>query len=131
MPSMSLEKLIGHPLGRPVAVAAAAAAVALFAGCGGDDGDSGSAGSGAAKPITTATTGAEIFKSSTCTSCHTLADAGSKGNIGPNLDEEKPSSAEVVKFVTDGDGSMPSFKNRLSAEQIQAVADYVDEVTGE
>ena len=128
---MPLASLFGHPLGRPVAIATAAAAVALFAGCGGsDEGDSGGSGAGSVKPITTATTGAEIFKESTCTSCHTLADAGSEGNIGPNLDEEKPSAGEVVEYVTNGDGSMPSFKKRLSEEQIQAVSDYVAEVAG-
>lgn len=128
---MPLAPFHGLPLGRTVAVASAAAAVALFAGCG--DSDSGSEGSsgGSGKPITTATSGEEIFKSATCSSCHTLAAAGAQGNIGPNLDENKPAAGEVVETVTNGDGSMPAFKNRLSEAQIQAVADYVAEVAGQ
>jgi cytochrome c oxidase subunit II len=31
--------------------------------------------------------GKEIFTSAGCTSCHTLADAGSTATVGPNLDE--------------------------------------------
>src|SRR5689334_12066657 len=31
--------------------------------------------------------GKTIFLNAGCTACHTLADAGSHGNVGPNLDE--------------------------------------------
>jgi len=65
-----------------------------------------------------------------CSVCHTLADAGSSGAIGPNLDELKPSRETVVNAVTGGVGVMPAFDESLSAEQIQAVAAYVARVTG-
>jgi mono/diheme cytochrome c family protein len=65
-----------------------------------------------------------------CTICHTLADAGSTGTIGPDLDELKPSLEQVINAVTSGVGVMPAFDESLSAEQIQAVAEYVTRVTG-
>ena len=34
--------------------------------------------------------GKEVFESAGCVGCHTLADAGATGTVGPNLDEAKP-----------------------------------------
>jgi len=65
-----------------------------------------------------------------CGACHTLADAGSSGTVGPNLDQAKPSRDLVVDRVTNGQGGMPSFKGDLDPAQIQAVADYVSSVAG-
>lgn len=65
-----------------------------------------------------------------CSICHTLADAGATGAIGPDLDELKPSLAQVINAVTGGVGIMPAFEESLTEEQIQAVADYVTSVTG-
>ncbi len=65
-----------------------------------------------------------------CTSCHTLADAGSTGNIGPNLDDAKPDAALVTQRVTNGQGVMPPFKDSLTAQQIADVAAYVSSVAG-
>jgi cbb3-type cytochrome c oxidase subunit III len=76
------------------------------------------------------TNGKAIFASAGCTGCHTLADAGSTGTVGPNLDQAKPSKELVVDRVTNGQGGMPSFKGQLSEAQIQAVADYVSSVAG-
>ena len=76
------------------------------------------------------TDGKAIFASAGCSGCHTLADAGSNGNVGPNLDEAKPAKELVVDRVTNGQGGMPSFKGQLSDEQIQAVAEYVSSVAG-
>ena len=74
--------------------------------------------------------GKAIFASAGCGSCHTLKDAGSKGNIGPNLDQLKPPKAVVAHQVTVGGGQMPAFKGQLSDAQIQAVAGYVSSVAG-
>ncbi|HEX4879424.1 c-type cytochrome [Limnobacter sp. P1] len=60
-----------------------------------------------------------------CAVCHTLSDAGSEGAIGPVLDELKPNEARVAKAIRDGIGQMPSYKGRLSDEQILALAKYV------
>ena len=68
------------------------------------------------------TDGKSIFTAN-CSSCHTLADAGTTGNVGPNLDEAKPPKALVVQRVTNGQGQMPSFKDSLDPAQIEAVAE--------
>jgi mono/diheme cytochrome c family protein len=65
-----------------------------------------------------------------CGGCHTLAAAGSSGQVGPNLDDAKPSSDLVVERVTNGKGPMPSFKGELSEQQIEDVAAYVSENAG-
>jgi mono/diheme cytochrome c family protein len=79
-----------------------------------------------------AAAGAPIFESAGCGSCHTLAAAGSTGNIGPNLDDAKPPYELVVDRVTNGKGVMPAFGNDglLTAGQIQNVAAYVVQSTG-
>jgi mono/diheme cytochrome c family protein len=74
--------------------------------------------------------GKEVFASAGCGSCHTLADAGSSGTVGPNLDDAKPSADHVVEMVTNGAGVMPSFKDQLSQQQINDVAAYVSSVAG-
>ena len=70
--------------------------------------------------------GKEIFLGTAgCAGCHTLADAGATGTIGPNLDATKPPVELAVERVTNGAGAMPSFADTLSEEQIQEVATYV------
>lgn len=64
-----------------------------------------------------------------CAVCHTLADAGAAGTIGPNLDELKPDANRVTQAVRNGIGVMPAF-DALSDEQVQALAKYVSGVTG-
>jgi mono/diheme cytochrome c family protein len=69
--------------------------------------------------------------SSGCINCHTLADAGATGNVGPNLDQSKPSADLVVDRVTNGSpAGMPSFKGSLTDQQIADVAAYVSSVAG-
>ncbi len=75
------------------------------------------------------TDGKSIF-ATTCGSCHTLADAGTTGKVGPNLDGAMPSKGLVIDRVTNGKGAMPSFKDSLDAAQIRAVADYVSSAAG-
>ena len=77
-----------------------------------------------------AAAGKQVFESAGCASCHTLADAGATGTVGPNLDEAKPPTTLVVDRVTNGQGAMPSFKGQLSETQIQDVAAYVSSVAG-
>lgn len=102
-----------------------AAYVARVAGTGetadtsGDDGGGGAA----------AADGKGIF-STNCAGCHTLADAGATGTVGPNLDQSKPPEELAVDRVTNGQGAMPAFAETLSDEQIAAVAAYVAEVAG-
>jgi mono/diheme cytochrome c family protein len=76
------------------------------------------------------TDGKALFASLGCTGCHTLAAAGSTGNVGPNLDQSKPSKELVIDRVTNGQGGMPSFSGQVSAKQIAAIADYVSSSAG-
>jgi cbb3-type cytochrome c oxidase subunit III len=78
------------------------------------------------------TNGEKIFKGAGCSGCHTLAAAGSTGTVGPNLDQLAPNLtvAIVARQVTNGGAVMPAFKGKLSAAQIQAVAQYVDSSAG-
>jgi len=69
--------------------------------------------------------GKSIFTSAGCAGCHTFSAAGSTGTIGPNLDEAKPPFELVIERVTNGKGAMPSFRDRLSEDQIRAVAEFV------
>ena len=78
-----------------------------------------------------AAAGKAVFTSAGCISCHTLADAGATGTVGPNLDEAKPPAELVVERATNGKGVMPSFKGQLSEQQIQDVAAYVSSVAGQ
>lgn len=77
-----------------------------------------------------ATAGKTIFKTGPCAGCHTLADAGTTGNVGPNLDDSKPPLSLVVNRVLNGAGAMPSFKGTFSDKQIADVAAYVVHATG-
>ena len=72
-----------------------------------------------------ATAGKAVFSSAGCGGCHTLKAAGSSGNVGPNLDQLKPTLERVVHQVENGGGAMPAFKGQLSDKQIQDVAAFV------
>ena len=78
---------------------------------------------------TVAADGKTVFTGS-CGSCHTLADAGTSGTVGPNLDDLKPNEATVRRQDLNGGGGMPAFKSILSAQQIDAIAKYVASVAG-
>jgi cytochrome c oxidase subunit 2 len=76
-----------------------------------------------------------------CATCHTLADAGAKGQVGPDLDKVlkgkdaafiKESILTPDKEIAPGfqPGIMPSnFGDTLSAEQVDALVKYLSEVT--
>ena len=91
-----------------------------------------------------ATGGKEIFTAAGCGSCHVFSDAGTNGNIGPNLDELAAAAAEREPgkdaaqyteesildpdaFTVEGfqEGVMPSYEGRLDEKQIQALVDYL------
>jgi mono/diheme cytochrome c family protein len=77
-----------------------------------------------------AAAGKAVFTSAGCVGCHTLAAAGSNGNVGPNLDEAKPNTELVVTRVTKGQGAMPPFGDQLTPQQIADVAAFVTQSTG-
>ena len=70
--------------------------------------------------------GLEVYKNKAqCGVCHTLEAAGSEGQIGPNLDQLKPSIDQIIYVVTNGIGVMQAWDGILTKEEIQAVAYYV------
>jgi mono/diheme cytochrome c family protein len=71
----------------------------------------------------------KLLFQSNCGTCHTLADAGTSGKIGPDLDQVKPSMQKAVTQITNGGGGMPPFKGQLTKDQINALAKYVSTVT--
>jgi len=76
------------------------------------------------------TKGKAVFIQQNCGGCHTLADAGTNGTFGPNLDDAKPDYRHATAQITNGGGGMRSFKSVLSTQQIADVAAYVVTATG-
>jgi mono/diheme cytochrome c family protein len=74
--------------------------------------------------------GKKIFQQAGCGGCHTLADAGATGTVGPNLDQAKPDYRLATARVTFGKSAMPPFKGQLTDQQIADVAAYVVKATG-
>jgi cytochrome c oxidase subunit 2 len=76
-----------------------------------------------------------------CTACHTLADAGATGAVGPDLDKVLPgmSAAEIKQSIEDpnakiADGFSPgimpgNFKETLGDDGVDALVKYLSEVT--
>lgn len=94
------------------------------AGGGGGEGGGGEGGGGAAAE------GKQIFTQS-CGTCHTVADAGTSGTVGPNLDQLGPDRARVLAAIRNGGagtGAMPA--NIVTGGEAEAVAEYVSSVAG-
>tara|TARA_Y100000389_G_C17434816_1_gene504846 strand:+ start:1561 stop:1881 length:321 start_codon:yes stop_codon:yes gene_type:complete len=62
-----------------------------------------------------------------CSGCHTLKEAGSYSNIGPNLDKLNLKSSSVINIIKEGKGKMPAYgiTKILTAEEIKLVSFYV------
>lgn len=65
-----------------------------------------------------------------CAVCHTLADAGATGAVGPVLDELRPDADRVARVLRSGFGVMPSYQGVLTEAQIAALAAYVAKAAG-
>ena len=105
------------------------------------------AGNPAAAPAgggkTAATSGKDIFAAAGCSSCHTFGPAGSKGTVGPDLDQlpaeakrgGKPLAAFTRESIVSPDaylepgfqkGVMPTdFAQKLSSAQIDALVKFL------
>lgn len=73
--------------------------------------------------------GAALFEEQGCGSCHVLADAGSTGTTGPNLDEAQPSYEAAFQQIQNGGGGMPAYDG-LGEDAIADLAAYVSERAG-
>ena len=70
--------------------------------------------------------GKEVFlEAGNCAACHTLSDAGSIAEIGPNLNQIRPQVQTILMAVKNGIGVMPAMEGILSDKEIEAVAHYV------
>jgi len=70
--------------------------------------------------------GKEVFlEAGNCAACHSLSDAGSIAEIGPNLNQIRPQVQTILMAVKNGIGVMPAMEGILSDEEIEAVAHYV------
>jgi cytochrome c oxidase subunit 2 len=108
-------------------------------GGGGGGGGGGNAGGGGAADGKTLFT--DSAQPTPCASCHTLADAGATGTVGPNLDQMVPdlSAAEIKQSIQDPNakitegfqpGIMPQYGQSLSGAQVDALVKYLKEVAG-
>ena len=132
------QRALTHTGRKPATLAAAVAAAALFAaGCGETVGYTAGTGDRAK--------GKELFIAK-CGSCHTLADAGTKGQIGPNLDDAFADSRRVglgestfvqvvrgqiaypIAKTSTGAPGMP--ENLVTGQDADDVAGYVASVAG-
>ena len=70
--------------------------------------------------------GLEVYNNKAmCGTCHVLQAARSSGDIGPNLDQLKPTMDQIIHVVTNGAGAMQAWEGILTSEEIEAVAYYV------
>jgi cytochrome c oxidase subunit 2 len=100
---------------------------------------------GAGLPVSPGDLGRRLFSQYGCNACHTLADAGAAGVVGPSLDGIGAVAGSFVPgldarayleqsildpeaFVVEGfpSGVMPpNFGDRLTGEELQALVDYL------
>ncbi|MEI6689296.1 MAG: c-type cytochrome [Thermoleophilia bacterium] len=69
--------------------------------------------------------GAAAFANGPCSTCHTFADAGTAGNVGPSLTANAVDYEKALGLITNGQGGMPSFKAQYTKDQIECFAGYV------
>ncbi len=91
--------------------------------------------------------GAKLFKSQGCGGCHTFQPAGTKANVGPDLDKlpelaRKANQGSLEDFVRESIANpgafiepgyqnvMPNFGQLLSAKQISDLVAYLTKTKG-
>ena len=133
---MSERWRIALPLAAGLATAAAAFAVVVVAT---DDDDrrarapaapTSNAAAGAQSATTSVDRGRLVFARMGCGSCHRLAAAGSRAQLGPDLDERLPAHTRAslrAKITDPGTASMMpgDFARRMSAGDLRALIDFL------
>jgi cytochrome c oxidase subunit II len=124
---------IGHAIMRTSAIVMPESEFEAWLKSGGSENAAGGSGAG---------NGAATFKSAGCGACHTFAAAGSAGKVGPDLDSLASTAQKAGKSVEDyvhesivdpnayvvegyQPNVMPSFEGSLSAEQIDALVQFL------
>jgi cytochrome c6 len=64
-----------------------------------------------------------------CALCHSLAEAGADGAVGPDLDMLRPDYDTVMRAVTQGVGPMRPYVD-LDEAELDALAHYVATASG-
>ena len=85
----------------------------------------------AAIPSVFAADAPAVFKAK-CAACHG-ADATGQTAVGKTMkirdfhsaDVQKQSDADLTKIITDGKGKMPSFKGKLTNEEVASVVKFI------
>lgn len=97
---------------------------------------------GAAPPQVEGGAGAQVFADNGCGGCHVLADAGSTGTTGPDLDEvlagQSPEQVRESIVAPDAEitpgyseGVMPSnYEDSISDDQLDELVEYLLGATG-
>lgn len=105
-------------------------------------GDASGEATGAEEPAGAGIDGAALFTETGCGGCHTLADAGTSGQTGPNLDEvlAGQDAEQIRTSIVDpnaeiaegfGEGIMPTtYGDQLTGAQLDGLAAYLAEVAG-
>jgi cytochrome c oxidase subunit 2 len=100
----------------------------------------GGGGQGGGQP--SAAAGKQVFTAQGCGACHTLADAGATGEVGPNLDQvlKGKDAGFIETSIVDPDAEIakgyepgimpPDFKDKLSPEQLASLVLYLRTVSG-
>ena len=85
--------------------------------------------------------GKALFASEGCGGCHTLADAGTNGSVGPDLDDVLADKDEafIKTSIEDPDAEIaagyqggimpPNYRETIPAAQLDALVKYLSEVT--
>jgi DMSO/TMAO reductase YedYZ molybdopterin-dependent catalytic subunit/mono/diheme cytochrome c family protein len=61
-----------------------------------------------------------------CGVCHRLEAAGSRGVIGPNLDELRPDAHRIRAALAQGVGAMPAYGEQLTISEIEALVKFIN-----
>jgi mono/diheme cytochrome c family protein len=115
-----------------VRIAAAASALVVLsfaAGCGSSSGSSSPQGNATQAADPALQTGRKVFEAR-CARCHGKSGGGGSGPklSGGNVVRKYPNAEDEAQVVRNGKGTMPSWKNVLTADEIDAVVRYTREV---
>lgn len=110
-----------HRLHTSIKLTVAAALLLAVSACGKGGAGGGSGGlKDAPKEV------AAVYQSARCISCH---GTDLQGRVGPGTNLQKVgarmSIEEIIKQIEEGEGTMPAYKDQLTAEEITGLANWL------